>query len=147
MKSNNTTIALELNRLEYLQDSENVMVYYMSYVGGSNQFIEADESFIEGEILGHYPETYDEIMIHSYLADLIIVNGVLAYSETEPNHETYFYPKDYDELLNTDQFILIGKHQMKVSGIILDDTAPFESLKTTRNNSVLNSTDSFLVFE
>ena len=144
LKSNNTTVALELNRLEYLQDSENVMVYYMSYVGGSNQFIEADESFIEGEILGHYPKTYDEIMIHSYLADLIIINGVLAYSETEPNHETYFYPKDYDELLNTDQFILIGNHQVKVSGIILDDTAPFESLKTTRNNSVLNGTDSFL---
>ena len=66
------------------------MVYYMSYVGGSNQFIEADAIFIEGEILGHYPETYDEIMIHSYLADLIIVNGVLVYSETEPNHETVF---------------------------------------------------------
>lgn len=126
--SGNSTITFNTNRREYMQDQENAMIYY-TMIDNDINFIEVPSDYITDSILGHYPETTDEIMIHSYLVDLFSVNGVLVYSETEPNHQTYYYPKSYEELLDFNPYILIGDNKVKVSGIILDNTAPFESLK------------------
>lgn len=146
LTSDNLTVSFQTNSREYVSDRENAMAYYAKSIYDIS-FVEAPASFITGEILGHYPETTDEIMIHSYLVDLFSVNGVLIHSETEPNQQTYYYPESNEELLARNPEIIIGNQTVKVSGIILDDTTPFESLKEQSVYEEVNSQPYFLGLE
>jgi len=94
------------------------------------KFIETDEQFIKQKIIGEYPKAYDEIMIHSYFADYIMQYGILLYEEN-PNQfkKEYYKPTSYEDFFAGDKYLKLGTTKVKVTGIILDDTEPFQFLK------------------
>ena len=74
------------------------------------------------DIIGRKPIEADEIMIHSYLADLFMHVGIMS-------NGSYYYPKSYEELLNN-KYIDFGKYKLKVIGIINDgDLREYEYIK------------------
>ena len=74
------------------------------------------------DIIGRKPIEANEIMIHSYLADLFMHVGIMS-------NGSYYYPKSYEELLNN-KYIDFGKYKLKVVGIINDgDLREYEYIK------------------
>lgn len=73
------------------------------------------------DIIGRKPIEADEIMIHSYLADLFMHVGIMS-------NGSYYYPKSYEELLD-DKYIDFGNYKLKVVGIINDDLEEYEYAK------------------
>ena len=73
------------------------------------------------DIIGRKPIEADEIMIHSYLADLFMHVGIMS-------DGSYYYPKSYEELLDN-KYIDFGNYKLKVVGIISDDLEEYEYAK------------------
>jgi len=126
LNENNTNIGLtiDLNKIS----AKDKKAYYFSSINQYN-FIEADESFIAGDVLGQYPSNNTQIMIHSLLADYIIEYGVLTYNEKKGSKAEYFLPKSYEDLLNSSKYLDLSGRKVKISGIILDNTQKFDILK------------------
>ena len=93
---------------------------YYYHNGDDDRFVVYDgENF---DIIGRKPIEADEIMIHSYLADLFMHVGIMS-------NGSYYYPKSYEELLNN-KYIDFGKYKLKVVGIINDgDLREYEYIK------------------
>ena len=70
------------------------------------------------DIIGRKPIEADEIMIHSYLADLFMHVGIMS-------NGSYYYPKSYEELLD-DKYIDFGNYKLKVVGIINDNLKEYD---------------------
>ena len=115
------------NYLEFNYNYENMLAengfshdayyYHESY---KDRFVVYDgEDF---DIIGRKPIEADEIMIHSYLADLFMHVGIMS-------NGSYYYPKSYEELLDN-KYIDFGKYKLKVVGIINDgDLGEYEYIK------------------
>ena len=93
---------------------------YYYHNGDDDRFVVYDgENF---DIIGKKPIEANEIMIHSYLADLFMHVGIMS-------NGIYYYPKSYEELLNN-KYIDFGKYKLKVVGIINDgDLREYEYIK------------------
>lgn len=93
---------------------------YYYHNGEDDRFVVYDgENF---DIIGRKPIEANEIMIHSYLADLFMHVGIMS-------NGSYYYPKSYEELLD-DKDIDFGKYKLKVVGIINDgDLREYEYIK------------------
>ena len=93
---------------------------YYYHNGDDDRFVVYNgENF---DIIGRKPIEADEIMIHSYLADLFMHVGIMS-------NGSYYYPKSYEELLNN-KYIDFGKYKLKVVGIINDgDLREYEYIK------------------
>ena len=93
---------------------------YYYHNGDDDRFVVYNgENF---DIIGRTPTEADEIMIHSYLADLFMHVGIMS-------NGSYYYPKSYEELLNN-KYIDFGKYKLKVVGIINDgDLREYEYIK------------------
>ncbi len=76
---------------------------------------------------GASPSDNSEIVINSYLADLMIELGV------EDSEGELYRPKDYEELVNSKRYIKLGDKNVAISGIKVVDLKHFSSLKETRN--------------
>ena len=93
---------------------------YYYHNGEDDRFVVYDgENF---DIIGRKPIEANEIMIHSYLADLFMHVGIMS-------NGSYYYPKSYEKLLNN-KYIDFGKYKLKVVGIINDgDLREYEYIK------------------
>ena len=93
---------------------------YYYHNGDDDRFVVYNgENF---DIIGRKPIEADEIVIHSYLADLFMHVGIMS-------NGSYYYPKSYEELLNN-KYIDFGKYKLKVVGIINDgDLREYEYIK------------------
>ncbi len=111
------------NYLEFNYNYENMLAkngfshdayyYHESY---KDRFVVYDgENF---DIIGRKPIEADEIMIHSYLADLFMHVGIMS-------NGSYYYPKSYEELLD-DKYIDFGNYKLKVVGIINDNLKEYD---------------------
>lgn len=99
-----------------------------------DRFVVSSDTYLEGrKIVGRLPETKDEIMIHSYLADIFMKVGIAEYIEVDATtivKKSYYYPKSYDELLNPEKYIKFGEdYKLKVVGIIMDEVDDYEYIK------------------
>ncbi len=142
LNENNQPIRFDVD-YKTLIKREDLSMYYL-YVPSSFYFIEADETFINQKIIGKYPEKYDEVMIHSYLADYIMEAGIMLYEET-PNQykKEYYKPKNYEELLD-DKYYTLGSTKVKITGIIIDNTEPFQFLKKVSRHVGMGVSESWL---
>lgn len=74
------------------------------------------------KITGRSANKANEIVISSYLADKIIQNGIEVYEnviDDEFKKSNIFYPKDYEEIVNTNYNYYFGlKNKIKIVGII-----------------------------
>ena len=111
------------NYLEFNYNYENMLAengfshdayyYHESY---KDRFVVYDgENF---DIIGRKPIEANEIMIHSYLADLFMHVGIMS-------NGSYYYPKSYEELLD-DKYIDFGNYKLKVVGIINDNLKEYD---------------------
>ena len=139
LNENNTQLGLDINYKDYF-DYQNMKAYYAFVIPTFNYIIEADKSIINNDVLGNYPTTNEEIIIHSYLADYIMEAGIRLYKENQSIFTNdIYYPKNYQELMNKDNYYVFGSKKVKISGIILDDTKEFEQLKDIYNKTIMNN--------
>ncbi len=128
LNENNEPVTFDID-YKGMFNNEKTSSYYLM-VPENLRFIEADSQFINQEVIGKYPNAYDEIMIHSYFADYIMQYGILLYEEN-PNQfkKEYYKPTSYEDFLTNDKYLKLGTTKVKVTGIIIDDTEPFQYLK------------------
>ena len=85
------------------------------------------------DIKGSFPKDYREMAISSYLADIIITQGII-----DQNGKLQF-PKTYDDILKNVK-LPIGDTWMRISGIVVKDTGKYESLKKVSANNIDSET-------
>lgn len=111
------------NYLEFNYNYENMLAengfshdaYYYHESYKDRFVVYSGEDF---DIIGRKPIEADEIMIHSYLADLFMHVGIMS-------NGSYYYPKSYEELLD-DKYIDFGNYKLKVVGIINDNLKEYD---------------------
>jgi ABC-type lipoprotein export system ATPase subunit/ABC-type antimicrobial peptide transport system permease subunit len=83
---------------------------------------------IKEPIIGRYPTQDSEIMISNYVADLMIKYGIYEYQS-----DTIYYPKSYEELVNSSKIFQFGSYNScKIVGIIHYDLRIYDELKKYR---------------
>lgn len=116
-----------------LQSEDSYPVYY--YIGSfalNLTFSESDNISIDN-LIGNKPQNDDEIVIPSYIADMIIYRGCMAKDKNEDKLEPQKYmPKNYNELISSGKYInFCNIAYVKVVGIIdnSEKLSKFASLK------------------
>ncbi|MCR0613418.1 ABC transporter ATP-binding protein/permease [[Clostridium] innocuum] len=85
------------------------------------------------DIKGSFPKDYREMAISSYLADIILSQGI-----ADEKGKLQF-PKTYDDILQNVK-LPIGDTWMRISGIVVKDTGKYESLKKVSANNIDSET-------
>ncbi len=92
------------------------------------------------DLIGKKPTSNDEIIISNVVANLIIEKGITPFGE-----DKLYYPKSYDELLNSNKIFHFGnKGKVKIVGIINYDLEKYkEAIKKEQNaeNGYIDWTD------
>jgi len=111
---------------------KNSPLYYQG-ISSECIFYDIDKSFLErNQIIGNLPVQNNEILITSYLAELLIYNK--QYSS-------------FDDIL-TNGYLTFDNKKYKITGLLKQDTAMFEILKTkTEFSQSLNNLYSDFFFE
>lgn len=87
--------------------------------------VEVVDDRILNNIIGSIPSNANEIVIHKFLADNIIKSGIKLI-----NDELYF-PKDYNDLINSKKEIKLGQNKVIITGIVNDDDSLYKKAKET----------------
>jgi len=111
------------NRLNFEYGKKNDELKYYQYDIYEIYFIEITDDRLLGDIIGKIPENENEIVVHKYFADYIIKYGI-----KDINNNLYF-PKDYNDLINTKQKLKLGENKVTIVGIIDDDNSLYEKAK------------------
>lgn len=85
------------------------------------------------DIKGSFPKDYREMAISSYLADIILSQGI-----ADEKGKLQF-PKTYDDILKNVK-LPIGDTWLRISGIVVKDTGKYESLKKVSANNIDSET-------
>ncbi len=90
------------------------------------------KEIVEEKLIGREPKEPDEIVISSYLAKLMILNGVYVHESIntdEFSDEHLFTPKDYEEIVNSSYTYYFGETgKVKIVGIMDYDIKKYEIL-------------------
>lgn len=81
------------------------------------------------DVVGTYPKDYKEVAISSYLADIMIAQGVM-----DPKGKLQF-PKSYEDIIGKVE-LPIGDSYLRVSGIVKKDFSKYDSLKKVSRNDI-----------
>ncbi len=87
------------------------------------KFVEINDSRILGSLIGNEPINSNEILVHKYFADCMIKFGI-----KDANDKLYF-PKNYDEIINSKTELKLGQNKVIITGIIDDDDSLYEEAK------------------
>ena len=93
-------------------------------------FIEIENDKLLNNIIGSIPKTSNEIVIHKYMADYMIEFGVKTI-----DGEIY-YPKSYEELINSKKELKLGDNKIVITGIVNDNDTYFLKEKNNENISL-----------
>lgn len=137
---NNEFLGIEKNMDFENPNSEILSNAYYSHSYTESTFIEKSNEKINSlKLIGKTPSGNNDIVIYKILADYLIVNGVSIVDVDSKGNEVIktWYPKDYNDLVNSNKKILLGngeyynskKYFVYVTGIIDDDLSKFDILK------------------
>ena len=84
------------------------------------KFVELNDNRIIKLYLGSYPSNNEEIVVHKYFADSIINFGIYDINDT------LYKPNSYEEIINDKTYIMLGTHQVVISGIVDDDNSLYD---------------------
>ena len=118
---NNSSITFDFKNVK------NDSAYYTNIYINDLKFIEIDN--IEEKYIGKIPQKFDEIMIHSYLADYIMKFGALKYYSKIEEPE-YYFPETYQNIIDDGIYLKLGSTKVKIVGIILDNNKKYDKFKT-----------------
>ncbi len=108
--------------------------YYPTYYDFFADIVVVDyaKDLVEEKLIGREPIEPNEIVISSYLAKLMILNGVYVHESVntdEFSDEHLFTPKDYEEIVNSFYTYYFGETgEVKIVGIIDYDIKKYEIL-------------------
>lgn len=97
-------------------------VMYQHYLNDF-KFVEINDSRIIDSIIGSVPTNPNEILVHKYFADYIIKFGI-----KDASNKLYF-PKSYDEIINSQTELKLEQNKVIITGIIDDDDSLYEDAK------------------
>ncbi len=137
---NNEFLGIEKNMDFENPNSEILSNAYYSHSYTESTFIEkSNEKLNSLKLIGKTPSGNNDIVIYKILADYLIVNGVSIVDADSKGNEVIktWYPKDYNDLVNSNKKILLGngeyynskKYFVYVTGIIDADLSKFDILK------------------
>ncbi len=111
--------------------SENLGNAFFDGISNSEiQFQVLSESEFEKiNIIGKIPQNKNEVIIHKILADTIIEKGIEEYTEDIGNIK-FYKPNNYEEIVNSNKKIKIGKTYLVISGIIDENLEKYDILKS-----------------
>lgn len=124
-QSNDLISYIDIHNMLYIRDHE-LDEDYSAYHFLSNDFdiVEwEDYSTFPVSVIGHTPESNDEIIISSLLADEILTNGIKLYAK-----DNYYYPQTYNDILNN-YYHFGSSSKIKIVGIIDYDMSYYDALK------------------
>ena len=101
---NNKPLGFELGPIDDELDFYSGLNLYYEYV-------EIEDERVVGDIIGKMPQESNEIIIHKYLADNIIKRGI------KDNKNEFYYPKDYNQIINDRNPIKLGDNSVIIVGI------------------------------
>ncbi len=110
------------------ESEEKPALYFQSHPY-SFEFVEIKDNRILGNLIGREPEQPNEFVVHQYFADYAIKYGILT------PEGTFYFPKDYQEFVNSKQEIQLGENRVIIVGIIDDNNSPFLSFQKTFSTS------------
>lgn len=87
------------------------------------KFIEISDSRILDNIIGSEPTTSNEILVHKYFADYMIKFGI------KDATDKLYFPKNYDEIIDSKKELKLGQNKVIITGIIDDDDSLYEEAK------------------
>ncbi len=136
----------EFMKLEKNMDFENPNLElsynaYYNHTYTESTFIEKSKENLESlKLIGSAPTGNNDIAIYKVLADYLLINGtIILDSDSKGNLiQKTWYPKDYNDLVNSHKKILLTngnfrnskKYYVLITGIIDEDLSKFEVLKT-----------------
>jgi ABC-type lipoprotein export system ATPase subunit len=133
---NGSSVGLNTNCESY--NNFDIPIYYYCFKE-EYKFIElSKKQFNEMKIIGKIAVDSDEMVIHKYVADLIITRGILL------NNNNFYKPDNYHTIINDNITVNIGNTQAKIVGIIDDDLSEFEELKKVTMNKIVNDNSKIL---
>ena len=114
---------------------------YYNHTYTESTFIEKSKESLESlKLIGSAPTGNNDIAIYKVLADYLLINGtIILDSDSKGNLiQKTWYPKDYNDLVNSHKKILLTngnfrnskKYYVLITGIIDEDLSKFEVLKT-----------------
>lgn len=143
---NNDEVSLVFDRSK-LSDTIKNAYYANIYSENKAVAIDKNNNLIEEKIIGKYPESNDEILIHKFLADYIIKNSITVYEYNEKGQrrEEFFSPTTYEEIINSNKKIRFGNASVRIVGIIDEDLSNYEYLKNKTPQDIMGSSSSYLL--
>lgn len=136
----------EFMELEKNMDFENPnleLTYnaYYNHTYTESTFIEKSKESLESlKLIGSAPADNNDIAIYKVLADYLLINGTIILDNDSKGNliQKTWYPKDYNDLVNSHKKILLTngnfknskKYYVVITGIIDEDLSKFEVLKT-----------------
>lgn len=90
-------------------------------------YVEITDSKIINKLIGTLPSNDKELVIHKYLADYMMKNGVV-----DSNNEIY-KPSSYQDLISSKHALKLGENQVTISGIVDDDNNLFKEYKNGKD--------------
>lgn len=133
----------EFMELEKNMDFENPnleLTYnaYYNHTYTESTFIEKSKESLK--LIGSAPTGNNDIAIYKVLADYLLINGTIILDNDSKGNliQKTWYPKDYNDLVNSHKKILLAngnfknskKYYVVITGIIDEDLSKFEVLKT-----------------
>ena len=125
LNNNEQSLNFEYGETTKSMTSEQEKIYSnrLDYDFQELNFIEVENDNLLKNIIGKIPQNSNEIVIHKYMADFMIEFGIKTYEE-----EIYF-PKSYEELINSRKELKLGDNKIIISGIMNDNDELFKKLK------------------
>lgn len=96
-------------------------------------FLEYNQEQLDSlNLIGRTPVNSNEIVINKVYADYIIRYGLLTWTTDKDGKmkEEDYFPKSYEEIVNSNKKIVYGSSYLIISGIIDEDMTKYEKLKT-----------------
>lgn len=131
-------------------DSELIPYAYYDLTPDDVIFLEySDNDFSQLKIIGEKPINANEVIISKVFADYIIKMGVNVRKFDANGYPIIekVYPKDYNDLINSKNKIVLGTSFIVVSGITDDDLTKYEYLKDTLSADMdITPTEDYIEF-
>ena len=137
INENNGYISFEFDNKK-VKDNSKIAYYGMIY--DKNYFVDISSVKEMKKIIGKYPSNSNEIIIEKYLADYIIENSIVIYKYNDNNRliESFFTPKDYNDLIENGKNIKLGSLKINIVGIVDNELNNYSYLKEEKAEDFFN---------
>jgi len=98
--------------------------YYYALDPSNTLVVDVKDDRILGSVIGRRMNASDEIVVHKYFADYVIKYGIKS-------EEDLFKPNSYEELVDSDKYVLLGHNKLKIVGIIDDEDSLYEEARSS----------------